>query len=134
MNQKYTMTQSSRLAVALTVASGVLLGALTLNAAPKPKYTTEEVMKALHKGKESLGKKVSDGHGTKEDFKKLLEYYPSLPLNEPPKGDLASWKTKTAALLKATRALDKGTPGALDQYKEAVNCKACHSVHKEDKH
>ena len=134
MIQQSTMNQSTRFAVAFSVAGGVLLGAFALQAAPKPKYTTEEVMKALHKGKESLGKKVSDGNGTKEDFKKLLEYYPSLPLNEPPKGDLASWKAKTTALLKATQALDQGAPGALDQFKEAVNCKACHKLHKEDKH
>jgi hypothetical protein len=124
------MKKTTKLAVALTVAGGVLFGAV---AADKPKYTTEEVMKALHKGKESIGKRVSDGNGTKEDFKKLLEYYPSLPLNHPEKGDEASWKEKTTALLKAAQALDKGAPGALDQYKEAVNCKACHSAHKPDK-
>lgn len=127
------MNTSIKRTVLACLTMGVAAAFFT-QAAEKPKYTTEEVMKTLHKGKESLGKKVSDGNGTKEDFKKLLEYYPSLILNEPSKGDAASWKTKTTALLKATQALDKGTPGALDQFKEAVNCKACHSVHKEDKH
>ena len=81
----------------------------------------------------SIGKHVMDGKGTKEEIHKLLEYYPSLLLNDPEKGDKAEWKKKVTALIAATKALDKGTPGALDQFKEAVNCKACHQAHKPDK-
>lgn len=87
-------------------------------------------MKALHKGDDSIGKKVSKGEGTPADFKKLVEYYSSLPLNDPPQGDAAVWKKKALALLASAKALEAGTPGALDQYKEAVNCKACHSEFK----
>ena len=90
-------------------------------------------MKALHKGDDAVGKRTTKGQGTKEDFKKMLEYYPSLGLNKPDKGDAASWKAKTTALLDAAKALDKGEPGALEAYKKAVNCKACHKEHKEDK-
>ena len=106
------------------------LAPLTLWAAPKPKYTTKEIMEAIHKGKESLGKKVADGSGTPADFKKMVEYYTSLPLNDPPQGDVAVWKKKATALLLSAKALEAGKPGALDQYKEAVNCKACHSEFK----
>jgi hypothetical protein len=89
-------------------------------------------MKALHKGDDALAKKVSKGEGTKDDFKKLVEYYAALPLNDAPKGDAASRKEKTTALLDAAKALEAGKAGALDQYKAAVNCKACHSAHKPD--
>ena len=99
-------------------------------ATEKPKYTTAEIMKALHKGNDSLGKKVQNGQGTKEDFAKLVEYYLSLPLNEPPEGNAASWKEKSTVLLDAAKALNDGKEGALAQYKKAVNCKACHDVHR----
>lgn len=120
---------------ALAAALGVAAftnALLTAGAADKPQYTVKEVMKAVHKGDDALAKKVTKGEGTPDDYKKLVVYYIALPLNEAPKGDAASWKEKTTALLLAAQALEAGKPGALDQYKAAVNCKACHSVHKPD--
>jgi hypothetical protein len=114
--------------VALVLGTGVCL----LRAADKPKYTIAEVMKALHKGEDSVGKKVSAGHGTREDFAKLVDYYSSLPLDTPPEGDDKSWQAKTAALLDAAKALRDGKEGALAQYNKAVNCKSCHSVHRDE--
>jgi hypothetical protein len=118
------------LPAALALGAPLLQGA----ADTKPQFTTKEVMKALHKGKENVGKKVITGQGTKEDFAKLAAYYKSLPLNTPPKGDKTSWNTKTTALLTSAKALEAGSPGALESYKKAVNCKACHSEHREDNH
>ena len=118
--------------IAVSITASLVVGLLPIRAEDKPKYTVKEVMKALHKGDDALAKKVTKGEGTHEDFAKLVEYYKSLPLNEAPKGDAASWKEKTTALLKSAQALHEGKAGALDQYKAAVNCKACHSVHKPD--
>ena len=116
-------------ALALAVAATVPL----LSAAEaKPKYTTKEVMKTLHKGQDNIAKHVSQGSGTKEEIDKLVEYYASLPLNEPPKGDKASWAAKSTALFKAAEDLKAGKPNALAGYKQAVNCKACHSAHRPD--
>lgn len=112
------------------LAAGIAGGAFGFGAEIKPKYTVKEVMRALHKGDDALCKKVSKGQGAGEDFAKLVEYYGSLPLNDPPKGDPKSWTAKTTSLLKAAKALQAGVPGALDTYREAVNCKACHSLHK----
>jgi hypothetical protein len=89
-------------------------------------------MKALHKGEDSVGNKVSAGHGTKEDFAKMVDYYTSLPLDSPPVGDDVSWKAKSTALLDAAKALRDGKENALAQYNKAVNCKACHSVHRDE--
>jgi hypothetical protein len=50
----------------------------------------------------------------------------------PPKGDDASWKDKCDKLLAGAEALASGAPDGLAKYKEAVNCKACHSAHKPD--
>lgn len=119
--------------IAAVLLGAALVGAcLQAGAQDKPKYTVKEVMQALHKGDDALAKKVTQGEGTQDDFKKLVVYYVALPLNDAPKGDAASWKEKTAALLLAAQALEGGKAGALDQYKAAVNCKACHSIHKPD--
>lgn len=116
-----------------------LLGAfafapLAIAEAKKPKYTVKEVMQAIHKGKENIGKRAVQGAASKDDLAKLVEYYDSLPLNEPPRGEMASWKEKTAKLVTAAKALKAGNAGAADLYKAAANCKACHNAHKpEDK-
>lgn len=120
----------SRLAAAVAVAGFVTASAA--HATEKPKYTIKEVMKALHKGDESLGKKVGKGEGTKEDFKKMVDYYASLPLQTPSKGDAGEWKQRATKLLESAKALEAGKPNALADFKAAVNCKACHSAHKED--
>jgi cytochrome c553 len=105
---------------------------LALVAAQKPKYTIKEVMKTIHKGDDNIGKRAVKGEASKDDIAKMVEYYESLPLNEPPKGDKASWEQKTAALLKAARDLKAGKSDAVAEYKQAANCKACHTEHKPD--
>lgn len=128
-----TATQKSLIIACLALALGGAASVPLLRAAEaKPKYTTKEVMKALHKGQDNIAKHVSQGAGTKEEINKLVEYYASLPLNEPPKGDKSSWSTKSTALLKAAQDLQAGKPNALAGFKQAVNCKACHSAHKPD--
>ncbi len=87
-------------------------------------------MQAIHKGRDNIGKRAADGLASKEDIAKLAEYYEALPLNEPPKGEMASWKEKTAAMVKASRALKAGESGAAETYKAAANCKACHTAHR----
>jgi hypothetical protein len=98
----------------------------------KPKYTIKEVMKATHKGDDAVSKRVASGKGTKDDFILLVEYYESLPLCTPTKGDKADWDKKANALLKSAKAMKAGEPDAMAQYKQASNCKACHSLYKPD--
>jgi cytochrome c553 len=43
---------------------------------------------------------------------------------KPPKGDEKAWKEKTDALLKATK------DGNKEAFGKAVNCGACHGMHK----
>ena len=120
--------------VAAILASGVILTPVALRAAQKPKYTVKEIMKAINKGDDNIGKRAGKGVASKEDLAKMVEYYESLPLNDPPRGDKASWEHKTTALLAAAKDLKAGKPNALQTYKEASNCKACHMAHKpEDK-
>jgi hypothetical protein len=130
---RIAMHRTRILTLSLALAAGFTAFTPVGMAAEKPKYTISEVMKALHKGDDSVGKRVSKGMGTAEDFAKLVEYYESLPGNKPSIGEADSWKEKSTALLKAAKGLKAGEAGALEAFKKASNCKACHSVHKEDK-
>ena len=123
--------------VKYTLALGIAVSLVTSIShaadAGKPKYTIKEVMKELHKapqGTDPVCKKAGNGSASKEEIAKLVEYYKSLPGQKPPQGDEASWKAKSTALLHAAEALQAGKPDASKEYAKAVNCKACHSVHK----
>jgi hypothetical protein len=97
---------------------------------PKPSKSVEQVMEEGFEGKESLCARVSSGAGSKADLATLADLTYQLTLSKPPQGDLQSWTEKTTALHAAAKALVAGQPGALDGWKAASNCKACHSVHK----
>ena len=93
----------------------------------------KKVMKTYHKapkGQDPVCKLAQDGKATPEQLKQLVAGYETMTKSKPPRGDEAGWKEKTTALLTAAKALEKGTPGAAAKYKEAVNCKACHSLYK----
>lgn len=124
--------EKTRIAALICTAGMLVYGTTQLvrAEAAKPKYTVSEIMKALHKGDDNIAKRASKGQGTKEELAKMVDYYTALPLNEPPRGDKAAWEKKANALLKATKSLQKGEPGGLEAYQQAVNCKACHSEHK----
>lgn len=110
----------------------LLIGAVTLVQAEDkaPKYTVQEIMKALYKGENSTHKKIAKGNGAPADYDKLVEYLSALPLNDPPQGDAAGWKQKTTALLDAAAALKAGKPDALAQYTKVANCQACHRIYR----
>ena len=110
------------------VLASILAGAAVIARATEkpPKYTVEEIMKAVFKGEDSTHKRVSQGKAAPADYDKLVEYLSALPLNDPPQGDAVVWKQKSTALLNAAVALKQGKPDALSQYNKAVNCQACH--------
>jgi len=95
----------------------------------------QEVMKTYHKapkGEDPICKKALDGKASAEEIKKLVAAYKTLATTKPPKGDEASWKDKTTKLVAAAEALEKGGADAKAKYKAALDCKACHSIHKPD--
>ncbi len=103
--------------------------------AAEKKDAIKEVMKTLHKapkGEEPVCKKAVDGKASADEIKKLIAGYKELCAAKPPKGDEASWKAKTGKLLAAAEGLEKGGADAVTKYKAALDCKACHSVHKPD--
>jgi hypothetical protein len=94
----------------------------------KPAYKISEVMQKAMKG--GLCGKVASGKASDAEKKELAAFFVALHANTPPKGDVESWKAKTAALKSAAEGVLKGEKGAEAALKKAANCAGCHSLHK----
>ncbi len=117
----------------LSLLAGLVLSAAGLAAAPvadDAKHTIDDVMKLANK--DGLAKKVISGKASDEEKKQLYDLFVDLSKNSPPKGPADSWKTKTTALVAASKDVVDGKAGAADALKKANNCGACHKVHKAD--
>jgi len=120
MNLKYPAA-----AVTLTVA--LALTAFALDAKYQP---IADAMKFAHKapkGEKKVSDKIIDGTVSDEDLKKTLDLYKAMANTEPPKGDPAAFKEQVAKLIAATEDVVAKKDGAQAAYKEAVNCKKCHT-------
>ncbi|MGB8169780.1 MAG: hypothetical protein WCF18_19925, partial [Chthoniobacteraceae bacterium] len=95
----------------------------------------KQAMKFAHKapkGEKKLCEKIVEGTADEADVKKALDMYKAMVDVKPPKGEQADYKAKTAKLIAATEEVVAKKEGASAHYKEAANCKACHSEHKGD--
>jgi len=110
------------------IAGAVCLFALALvldssvNGGDKKEVTIKVVMQKAMKG--GLCGKVASGKADADEKKQLIELFTALSKATPPKGEEASWKEKTKALLDAAKA-DDGKA-----LKKAADCAGCHSEHK----
>jgi hypothetical protein len=83
------------------------------------------VMQKAMKG--GLCGKVAKGEASEAEVKELIALFTDLAANKCPKGDEASWKAKTEALVKGAKAAKDDGGKSL---KKAANCAACHKEHK----
>lgn len=113
-----------------------LLLALSLSSCPLlADDAIEDAMKKYHKapdGTDPVCKKVSNGEATPEQLAELLKAYEAMAAAKPPKGNQASWDEKNQALISAVKKIQAGDATGVSAYKKAVNCKACHTLHKPD--
>ncbi len=116
-------------------ALGVTLagGAGAFYAAERDKLDIETIMEKAHTppGK-SLFKAVASGKASQEQKEELLKLYSDLGKNKPPKGSEDDWKKRTDDIVKAAKAVVDNKPNAVKELRDAVNCKACHNLHKSD--
>lgn len=94
----------------------------------------KQAMKFAHKapkGEKKLNEKIVEGTAEEGDIKKALDLYKAMAEVKPPKGDPAEFKARTLKLITATEELVAKKPDAAAHYKVAVNCKGCHSEHRE---
>jgi cytochrome c556 len=120
------------LTLTLSLSAGLAFRAMAADD-KKDESPIGQVMKDHFKGDTSDIKKAAKGELSKDEITKLVAALKTLPMAKPPKGEAASWKEKTEALVLAGEKLEKGETGAGEAVKAAANCKACHDVHREKK-
>jgi len=106
------------------------LVAASLAFAAEESNPIKDAMKYAHKapkGEKKVSDRIIDGTASDEELKKTLELYKAMDDAKPPKGDQAAFKEKVDKLIAATQEVIDKKPDAAAHYKEAVNCKACHS-------
>ena len=126
------MKYSTRV-LTISLAAAVLAPGLfgVVSAQSKPKYTIKTIMKNGLKG--GLAKKVVSGEATAKEKIQLLDYAIALYETKPKKGDPASWTRLTGDLVTAAAKVAIDPKAGTEALGKAVNCKACHNVHKYDK-
>ncbi len=90
----------------------------------------EEAMKKFHKGDTAPCKKVAGGTASDSELADILKSYQAMCGAKPPKGTQASWTEKCQALIAAVKKIQAKDASGTADFKKAVNCKACHEVHK----
>lgn len=120
-------------AVAFAAIFVAVSAVLSLHVSADDKNIIHDIMEKHHKGKEAPVQTVLAGKADEKLLKEFLAYYTSMAAQKPPKGDEAAWKKRTATLVEATQGLIDKKANALETFKEASNCKACHTDHKPPK-
>ena len=126
-----TVSSLTQLALA-AVISVAMLSDLSADHHEKDELSLSHIMKKGHKGKASLSAKAKKGEASEAELKRLIGMYLAMEKLSPPRGSQESWKEKTAQLSRTAIHLFAKREGAADAYADAVNCKACHKLHKED--
>lgn len=119
--------------LALTSLALLTLTAASLSAAGDANHEIiEKVMKEGMKGDTSLHAKVAAGTASADEVKTLADLIHTMTGTKAPVGDQSNYDKKVAALVGAIDAIHGGnkSPEAVAAYKEAANCKGCHSAHK----
>jgi hypothetical protein len=90
-------------------------------------------MKKFHKapdGVDTVCKKVSSNEASPQELADILKSYEAMASVTPPRGVKSSWDEKCQALISAIKKIQAGDSSGVSAYKKAVNCKACHTLHK----
>ena len=102
--------------------------------AAKPASGGSEViktaMKQSFKPDDALCKKVSGGKATDAELAQMLKICQDICAATPPKGDKAAWVSKCQALIASVKKIQAKDATGIEAFKKAVNCKACHTDHK----
>ncbi len=131
MNKPSSRLMSLAIAAAFG-ASLALAPSMIADHHEEEEVSLSSIMKKGHKGKTSLVAKVKNGEASDSELKTLIGMYLAMEKLEPPRGDAGSWKAKTDKLVRTSIDVFAKKDGAVDAFGKAVNCKACHKVHKED--
>jgi cytochrome c556 len=110
-----------------------LAGALTFICAAEFNESRRVVIAAMRRvfrGPDALIEKAAAGEASETDKQKLLKVLTGMAAVPAARGDAASWKARTEALVAAAQDLVDGKEGARDRLRAASACKACHLAHR----
>lgn len=96
----------------------------------EPPKTIKSIMLETHKESDNPASEVRNGRGTEEQQKILLKAYQDMAAMKPPRGDAASWKAKTGAVIAALNDLIAKKGGAVGRVYSTTDCRACHEPHR----
>ncbi len=124
------MKQKLPVLSAVLLAAASTLSALALDAKYEPIANAMKYAHKAPKGEKKVSDRIIDGTASDEELKKTLELYKAMADTPPPKGEAGAFKEKVAKLITATEGVVAKKDGSTAAYKDAVNCKACHSEHR----
>ncbi|MDB6155499.1 MAG: hypothetical protein JWL90_3952 [Chthoniobacteraceae bacterium] len=125
----------NRFFLTFSIAALAVSASWSTLAADKEFEPIEKAMKFAHKapkGEKKVSDRIIDGTASEEELQKTLVLYKAMADTKPPKGDAGAFKDRVAKLIDVTENVVAKKDGATAAYKEAINCKACHSEHKAD--
>ncbi len=122
--------EHTRDALRVEIVANITTGPTASEVEAPKQMTIAEIMKSIHEGKASKAVLAPQGKLSDDDLNQMLELYGLMAAMTPPKGDKEHFQQLTGTLIAATKGLLAKTPGADDEFKQAVDCKSCHSQHR----
>ena len=122
--------EHTRDALRVEIVANVATGPAASEAAAPAQMTIADIMKAIHEGKNSKAVLAPQGKLSDDDLNQMLELYDLMAGMTPPQGDKAKFQSLTKTLAAATKGLLAKTPGADEEFKQAVDCRSCHAQHR----
>jgi Planctomycete cytochrome C/Leucine Rich repeat len=122
--------EHARDALRVEIVANVATGPAASEAEAPKQMTIADIMKSIHEGKNSKAVLAPQGKLSDDDLNQMLELYGLMAAMAPPAGDKEHFQELTRGLVTATKGLLAKTPGAGDEFKQAVDCKSCHTQHR----
>ncbi len=122
--------EHTRDALRLEIVADVATGPTASEAEAPKQMTIADIMRSIHEGKSSKAVLAPQGKLSDDDLNQMLELYELMAGMTPPQGDKAHFQSLTKTLAAATRGLLAKTPGADEEFKQAVDCRSCHTQHR----
>jgi Planctomycete cytochrome C len=130
LRMKIAALVHQRDALRVEVIANVATGPSASEAEAPVQMTIADIMRSIHEGKASKAVLAPQGKLSDDDLNQMLELYGLMAGMTPPQGDKARFQSLTQTLIAATKGLLAKTPGADDEFKQAVDCRSCHTQHR----
>lgn len=122
--------EHARDALRVEIVADVATGPAASEAEAPKQMTVADIMRSIHEGKSSKAVLAPQGKLSDDDLNQMLELYELMAGMTPPQGDKAHFQSLAKNLAAATKGLLAKTPGADEEFKQAVDCRSCHTQHR----